>query len=144
MLKASKAQVHIFIQLFSHKVRLEIFLSLPANTSLCIWTLEIQQTKYLSFSFSVLHAAFKRYKQRWINWITNYFVSKLKLVAEHSKLVHGKKNDLSLHNVPMFFSMFCTKNGNIYDNSMWRNVSKLFLLDDKRTRLVRTAASFVL
>lgn len=57
MLKASKAQVHIFIQLFHncdlYKVRLEIFLyQLPFSTyyiNLCF-----------SFKFSVFHAAFFR------------------------------------------------------------------------------------
>ena len=36
-----------------------------------------------------------------------------------------------------FFLCFVLKNGNIYDNSMQRSISKLFLLDGKRTCLIR-------
>lgn len=62
MLKASKAQMRIFIELFSQlsvTYRLEIFLSLlPANTSLCI--INIRNIYILCTPFCI----FTRYKQR--------------------------------------------------------------------------------
>lgn len=56
------------------------------------------------------------------------------------KSLHGEEKDnLLLRNVPMgFFFYVLYQNVNIYDNSMQRNASKLFLLDGERARLVGT------
>lgn len=62
------------------------------------------------------------------------------------KLVHGEERDnLSLRNVPMFFFFYVLyQSVNIYDNSMQRNASKLFLLDGERACLLRTGDGFLL
>lgn len=119
--KASKAQVHIFIRLFSQlsvihmKLDLKFSFILSVNPSLCIINIRNSVNKISSFFFQILCTPcciFKRYKQT--ESIESVF-SNENWNAEHLELVHGKKkNDLSLHNVPMFFSMFCTKKMETY------------------------------
>lgn len=147
MLKASKAQMHIFIRAvfttlwstWSH-----IFLSLlPANPSLCIINIRNSVNEVSSFFFEILCTPcciFKKYKQAQLTEsVVTFF--KWKLECRTLGTSTWENIYISLHNVPMFFFYVLYQKKN---NSMQRNVSKLFLLDDKRTSLVRTAASFVL
>lgn len=133
--------MHIFIQLFSQlsvlcvKSDLRFFLSLfPAIPSLCIMNIRNEVNKTPQFYFICTPWCILERHRNWTHWTGSYILPNENWTADYVKNRYMGRKRTTYHYVmcQCFFFYVLYQSVNMYDNSMHRNASKLFLLVGKR------------